>query len=106
MHRLVIDLDPAEVLVLLFLARRQLQWAEDDRFIGGADAELVLVQVVVGGNFVTDLDRPAVERPRRGLEGDGRIEEFLGVDAGSQEGEEKEQEAHGHWTGFSASQFR
>ena len=89
-HRfLVVNLDLAEVLVHFLLALGQDRHAGPGGIAVDGELDLVLVEVIVAGDVEADLDGLTVQRPRRCLEGDGRIEEFLGMGQRSQEGEEE-----------------
>ena len=78
---LVVHLGAPEGVIVLFLARRQLQWPQTLRRVGGMDTELVAVQVIALGNLVAHFHRLPIERPQSGFEGNQRVEEFLGSDA-------------------------
>ena len=101
------DLDLAEVFVVLLLAPGENRRAERDAVAIDSEAELVAVKVVALGDIEDDLDRLPVQRPGAGLEGDGRVEEFLGVNQRRQEGKEEEQSPHhGRWSVSATTQFR
>jgi hypothetical protein len=92
---LVIDLDLAEILVVLFLALGNLGVPSVVPSPSTATLELVAVEVIALGDLVADFDRLAIQRARRGLEGDRRIEEFLGV---SQREKKEKRKGRGAWS--------
>ncbi len=77
-----------------------------DRIAVG-ETELVAVEVIALGDLVADFQRLAVEGTHAGLEGNGRVEELVGVGQGNRAAEEEKEDAHGHVGVVSAaSQFR
>ena len=58
----VIDLDIAEKLVMLFLARWQIQCIQGHGRVGALELDPFPVQVIVVGNLEIEPDRAAVDR--------------------------------------------
>jgi hypothetical protein len=100
------DLDLAEILVVLLLALGEDRGAERHTLAVDGEAELVAVEVVALGDGEGDLDGLRVQRAGARLEGDGRIEEFVGVSERGEEDDEEEEAAHDHLSVSSATQFR
>jgi len=106
-HVLVIDLDLAEILVIVFLALGKVRGAERDRLALDDKPELVAIQVIALGNGVADLDGLRIKRLQRGLEGDRRVEKLFAVGQRNEQGEENKQGTQHHdWTVSAATQFR
>jgi hypothetical protein len=59
---LVIDLDLAEILVVLFLALGNLQRAQRRALAIDHHSELVAVEVIALGDLVADFNRLAIQR--------------------------------------------
>ena len=78
-YRLVIDLDLAEIVVILFLALGKDRLAERGRVAVDGEAEFIAVEVVALGDFVADFQGLPVQGLQRRLEGNGRVEEVLGL---------------------------
>jgi hypothetical protein len=79
----VVHLDVAESVVALLLARRQERCAEFHRRRLDRETKPVTVEIVALGDLEADFQGLSVEGVRRRLEGECRVEKFIGAHQGA-----------------------